>query len=289
VQTGSAVFLDTSIFIARMFHTPQKRRKILRRIEDYDISITSLIVKNEFKRRVLKEAQYLLNLLNKHESLDVVMNHVLNVLPPQSSRKQKIALNICLAMLPSIHSQSDDAERAERAKRYLRTLLRCGLSDFDASVDHVIRESGCACAKHPVIEKKPYKSYEFGPSKCSSSGHLCEVVSFLAKNREMVVKIRDRLYTVPEGKRSGEISMSIAFLDRIITDPSVAQELEPCSNVGDLLIALESLGIPTFYTLNAKESQHFCRALGQTLVVRPNNPDVDDVVCSASETSWPEF
>ena len=53
---------------------------------------------------------------------------------------------------------------------------------------------------------------------------------------------------------------------------------DPCLTVGDLMIALESVGIPTFYTLNGAESLFFCLALRQVLVVRPIDPAKEDIV-----------
>jgi hypothetical protein len=55
------------------------------------------------------------------------------------------------------------------------------------------------------------------------------------------------------------------------------------------MIAMESAGVPVFYTLNSNESQHLCRALKQTLVVRPKNPEHEDLVCLDTNGVWPEF
>lgn len=287
---GSAIFLDTSVQIARMFHTPQKRRKIGERIKNYDISVTSLVVRQEFKRRVLREAQYLLNQLQKYDSFDDVFSHVLNVLPAQSGRKRTIALNICLAMLPEVYPDSDDREKAERAKRLLRTLLRTGLTEFDGSVDHVVRDSGCACSKYPIREIKAYRRYDFGPDRCSGTdSSSCGIVDFLVSRQRETQQILGHLRELPPENKSKELQSAELFIEKVLEDPALATRLDPCSRVGDLLIALESVGIPFFYTLNSKESQHLCRALGQSLVFRPNDPEKDDVVCDASDTEWPEF
>ena len=44
-------------------------------------------------------------------------------------------------------------DRTERARRFLRTMLRTGLAMFEDEIDHVIREVDCACASYPVVEK----------------------------------------------------------------------------------------------------------------------------------------
>jgi hypothetical protein len=86
VPAGTAVFLDTSIQIARFVHGPETKRRIRERIDQYDLSITGEVVKQEFKRRLLKEAQYLLNLFDRFGSFQRVWRHVLDVLPPQGQR-----------------------------------------------------------------------------------------------------------------------------------------------------------------------------------------------------------
>ncbi len=83
---GNAVFLDTSIQIARIVHNEEIKVRIAWRISQYDLTVSSEVVKQEFKRRLLKEAQYLLNQLNRLTSLQKVMRHVIDNLPPQQNR-----------------------------------------------------------------------------------------------------------------------------------------------------------------------------------------------------------
>ncbi|MGH9855164.1 MAG: hypothetical protein ACREBD_35475, partial [Blastocatellia bacterium] len=109
------VFLDTSIQIARWIREREMKDRIAGRIKQYDSSATSLVVRQEFKRRLLKEARYLLNQLNHKGSLKKVQRHIVSILPPQQQRKR----NICLEMLTVLFEKADDAERTERAKRYL--------------------------------------------------------------------------------------------------------------------------------------------------------------------------
>jgi hypothetical protein len=90
-----------------------------------------------------------------------------------------------------------------------------------------------------------------------------------------------------ESMKTEEIRRCEAFLERVLADPSSAQSQDPRLAVGDLLIALESNGIPTFYTLNQKESQFFCDALGQELIVRPIDPLKEDNVFQFRRESEP--
>lgn len=281
----SEVFLDTSIMIARVIHAPETKHRIADRVNSFDTSLTSLVVKQEFRRRLLNEAQYLLDQLNKKESYEKVLRHITDFLPPQQYRKR----NICLQMLLTVFEEADDSELTDRAKRYMRQLLQHGLKEFDNSVSQVLWDSGCACSQHPVKERIPYKRYEFGPNECSKTGDACGVVEFLrTRGREMRC-VLDKLKSLPETKKSDELKRTESFIEKVLDDPVSAQKLDTCLKVGDLMIAMESVGISVFYTLNSKESQHLCRALGQTLIVRRKNPEHEDVVCSSEDENWPEF
>ncbi|MGH9937565.1 MAG: hypothetical protein ACREAM_15055, partial [Blastocatellia bacterium] len=177
----------------------------------------------------------------------------------------------------------------ERAKRYLRTLLRVGLTDFDSSVDAVIWDSNCACAHFPVEEKIPYKRYEFGPDKCIATGGSCGIAEFLRLRQQEMSRVLAHLKRIPDAGKSAELRKAETFIEKILENVDKVEEMEPCLTVGDLIIAMESAGVPAFYTLNSVESQHLCRALKQTLVVRPKNPAHEDVVCRNTNGAWPEF
>jgi hypothetical protein len=271
--------------IARTVHAPEMKRRIAERLEHHSQAVSSLVVKQEYKRRLLKEARYLLDLLNEKGSFQRVRRHVTGVLPRQMERKR----NICLDILDTIFEEASDTELTERARRYLRTLLRCGLNDFDNTVDYVLWQSGCACANYPVVEKVRYKRYEFGPERCEEVATRCGVSAFMEDHGQEIKRIIDYLEAIPANKKSDEIKKAEEFIRAILKDSTDINALNPCLTVGDLLIALESFGLDYFYTLNGKESQYLCRALKQSLIVRPKNPDRDDRLCLNTNADWPEF
>jgi len=160
--------------IARMVHSPETQHRIAERISNYESVVTSLVVKQEFKRRLLKEAQYLLNQLNSKGSYKKVLRHIMDVLPHQQQRKRNICLETMVMIFESTDDTANDAELTERAISYMRSLLRYGLSDFESGVDRIIWDSGCACSHLPIEEKSPYRLYEFGTDKCSRTGNCSE-------------------------------------------------------------------------------------------------------------------
>jgi hypothetical protein len=126
---------------------------------------------------------------------------------------------------------------------------------------------------------------------CSKTGDECGIVEFLELKRSLIEKIMQHLSSIPSGKIAGEKSLELQkaeeFIQSFLDSPSTVRSKDPCSTIGDLLIALESTDVPNFYTKNAKESQHLCRVLGQTLVVLKSNDE--EVICDKNEPQWPEF
>src|ERR1700730_4637461 len=102
------IFLDTSIQIARMVHGPKTKAGIRDRLAKHKKAYTGLVVRQEFKRRLLKEAEYLLRLLHRYNSFDEVNQHVIRLFGPWHARKR----NICLQTLAQVQGGTD-AERTE--------------------------------------------------------------------------------------------------------------------------------------------------------------------------------
>lgn len=276
-MTGSAIFLDTSIQIARFFHSPQTKQKIQERVDTYTICATSLVVRQEFKRRIMREARYLLSLFHRWKSFLMVRRWVDSVLPTQHNRKR----NICLALLDTIGEidgeKESDADTTDRAVSMLELLLEFGMQDFDDSVDHIFAESGCHCAREPVRVYRNGK-VDLGIEKCSRTEGQCGITEFLQGNVEILETIRQALAVTTPAKLSNELRMCNEFIAHCLTHPDDVEKRDPCTKVGDLLIALESRSIDTFYTLNETESQFFCPILHQHLIVRPVNYTYDDKI-----------
>lgn len=273
----STIFLDTSVQIARTVHSESIRRQVEERTSGYGQTMTGLVVRLEYKRRLLKEARYLLDQLDYRKSFEKVLRHVHDDLPPIQRRKSRI----CIQALITVDERDGDADRTERARLFLRNLLRFGLRDFDGGVDKVCDTSRCAAGASEVTEKKPYRSYDFGHDRCDRTKGSCGIGAFLAANREPLKKVLDYLRTLPKahGKKTDELEAAEKFIEAYLADPTNIEAKNPCSTVGDLLVALESQEAECFYTMNWKESTHLARVMRQDLVYRPPNGDKADVEC----------
>ncbi len=97
------------------------------------------------------------------------------------------------------------------------------------------------------------------------------------------------LQSLPADRTSQEIKSAIPFLNSVLRNPAAARAENPCTTAGDLLIALESAGLTEMYTMNCRESQHLCRALGQTMVYLPPDSQKEEMVCDRTAAEWPAF
>jgi hypothetical protein len=275
MSSKSAVFVDTSIQISRIFKSDELKSRIKERLSKFDLVLTGLVVRNEFRRRVMTEAQYLLRLLDKYKSAKRVQQHVNDELAGWHNQRKR---NISLNLLATYYPDRSDEEHTERLKRLLRSLLIAGLDDFDESVDSVIPDSGCACGRESVKEIEPYKRYDVGRNSCVETGDVCGIRPFLVSKRHEVQALATYLKELASTEKSEDIQRIEEVLVQLRTMPQTVSELELCKQVGDLLIALESSHIPSVYTQNIRESQHLSRALHQDLFYRDNHPDNDDQI-----------
>jgi hypothetical protein len=266
VTKHDVLFLDTTIQIARICHDPRIRESIQQRLSAISFSVTGEIVRLEYKRRFLKDARYLLDLFELYGDHRKVFRHVTEKLGRHQKRKQQISLQVLCTLMEG----EDDASLSDRAKLLLTGLVRDGLDEFEEDVGHVRSAINCGCASIGIKQKG--KRYDFGAEKCSKVGS-CGIVEFLDQHKQALHDILQHLEAIPAAELSVELERARDFIRLYNSNPGAVRAAEPCQTVGDLLIALESVEIPAFYTINERESTHLCKALEQSLIVRPSNAD----------------
>jgi len=279
----NTVQLDTSVQIARLLR-PALRKPIETSLSRYQRKSSGTIALQEFKRRVLKDAAYLLTKLNQTKSYKSALEYVTSVLPPKQERKK----TICQLLLHQILDNRSDEELTERARRYLRTLIMHGEKQFIDSLDEVVPESNCYLARLPVREKKRYLFYEI-ETRCSKTKGKCQIEQFLFERRDICKGLLEFLTQLPNQRMTTELEKAREFLSKLVAKDfaQIAHSEEPCLRYGDLVLALESQGYAVFYTMNHRESQAFADFLGQDLRVRPNNPENEEQTYLRSAKPWP--
>jgi len=279
-----AVFLDTSIQVARKIRETPMRQRISAWIRGYALNVSSGVVLQEFKNRVLRDAAYVLTKLRQTGSYAATLDFITNVLPRAQQRKMRI----CLPMLHRLLPGATDAELTERARLYFRTLLVYGEAEFAREIDSLLNSVDCYWAKTPIREKRPYTSYDFGSKYCDKTNGLCRIGEALKAKEAGCRALLAFLDALPGNRFTPELQRARDALRRIIAADFLGVQAENlCSTAGDLLIALESDGIPEMYTMNYRESQAFCDFFNQSVAVRPNDPSAEEVRYDAATKPWP--
>lgn len=152
-------------------------------------------------------------------------------------------------------------------------------------VDEILAGVNCALSKEEMEESgKSFRRQEIRCSKTRSGS--CGICDYVAQNQETLGRIKKYLEELPVSEANPETKKWKAALDIVMKDPAQSEQLDACLDLGDLFIALESSGIGTMYTMNAKDSKLLAKPLGQNLLVRPNMPTNDERKYLASDERW---
>lgn len=258
------VYLDTTILIASFIHSPKVKFEIRDKIKSFKNVLTGQIAQQEFTRRLLKEAEYLLGLLKKKKTVAAVQRHLLS-LSFHHNRK----FRICLQTLTTIEEGANDEDNADRLRFFLEELLEDGVQDIRELLGcEILADVGCASAIQEI--KKKGKSYHFPNSKCSSYGQ-CGISQFLTNHAD-TGPLKDFLLE-KQDQLTNELKDGLDFLTKVCEDSTCAPFHNPCLCFGDTIISLESRQADVFYTQNYKESQLLCEQSGQVLLLCPTNDD----------------
>lgn len=274
------IFIDTSILVSYFLRTNPKRQQIANQLQGKNV-ITCSVVLYEYKRRVLKEAEYLITLFNKKQTVAEVKDHLINVLLPVHSRKQKISLNILERVLG--HLPPD--EQKERAISLLHIFMIRARRSIEKFIDEERNMVGCECARHWLTVIRPYEKYDLGPMKCKKVKDQCGFVDYLNSNREMISSLRVFLEAKKDGL-SEEMMAVLEFLEATQTGFQTAPDFDPCNKLGDFLIALDSKDTMDMYTMNYKESRFFCEFFNQNMILSYPDPLKDDRTFSHHDLPW---
>lgn len=272
---GSAIFIDTSVQLLRFIGSKDIKAQINRMLSGYGFSVTSLVVRQEFKRRFLTDVRYVRTALEKNGFDPTTTLRYINA--KLSSPHNRRKLSICLNILASTGFNGHDIpDMGEKCHLILSRWEDFGIDLFDSSVGQVVKYSGCGCGASPKI----------GPTKCSVI-KTCKINDFIRSRPDQAKCILDFLNNATSPTKTAEIQKAEATLDRWLNSGTLPDKDNPCLTVGDLIIALESAGIPAFYTQNARESQFFCNAQEQTMIVQRNAGD--EVRLAADRAQWPAY
>jgi hypothetical protein len=271
------VFVETSVFIASHCHSPEQAKKI----EDYFgtgsglSKVSSLVVRQELKRRMLGDLDYLYRTLVRHNSYQKTYHHLVQLAGhPHHGNRARIGLGF-LGRLPE---ESND-DKFDRLKARLRRYIISILPTFDGWLDRLETGSGCSCGQFNPREttKNGKTTFEIGNIRCSEE-LLCPVGDFVSRSKHHCDQIATGLRHGSALNERAQIQDMLRFLAETNNPDFQAAEHDPCYTVGDLLITLESLAAKcaVVYTMNRKDFIPLCTSVGLTARILFHDPDKPD-------------
>ncbi len=259
------VFLDTSIHCCWLKGDDVTSR-IRRVLSLFRWVGTSTYTKLEYGQVILNQAEYFLRKLKEFDSLDQLLFHIANALPPQQHSKKVWGFNLL-----THHFGRNQAEVTERARLYLQTLMRMGTKFVEKKVDGPL-EDGTACywAKRGVTEKRD-GTLTWKTPDCKPSKRRCEIDTFFNRNREVFARIKEGIDNLPAKRRTSQLTGFSEIISGALTNPQcLLSYRNGCRRLADAIIAVDGQGYGAMFSQNVQESEILCRILGQTFYYLPN-------------------
>ena len=247
------IFLDTSVFCARLKHDALRGR-VEETTGRFSFRGTSSYVLLEYGNVILKEVKYFRNQLRRGMSLGDLQYRIVHEIPqPYNGNKLKWFFGLL-----QTHFNSPEAE--ERALLHMEEMLVVGTDEVRFLVDDV--RDGIEC---PWIE--PSGDWK-RPHDCHRRVDRCGIAEFFRENAAVFGKLKAACeQAVVDGQdATGQLSRFADLIAQAQDDASVLSDYSACRQVGDALIAVQSQKYRCFLTQNFHDSRVLCRVLEQLLL-----------------------
>jgi len=266
---STEVFLDTSIHCSRLKGS-DFRERISQVCCLFPWKATCTYTKVEYGNVVLAQAEYYLRKMDELGSLGKTLDFIGNVLLHRSHPKKVVwAFNLL-----ANHLGVDDAERTERARLYLRRLMKLGCAFVEESCDRPLQNgTDCYWAKCGVHQRRD-GSLEWRSPVCKRDRKKCRLDDFFTENEELFRQIKAAIDALPDQDKSGQLRDFSEVIDESLRNPTILLDYRAgCLRLADAIIAVESSAYKSMFSQNRKESELLTSVLGQAFYYLPPNPE----------------
>jgi len=251
-QKIKTIHIDTSLQIERC-KVQKKAQVVEQRLKEFGFKSTSSYAKLEFKRAWLQRLLYLYAASQNIDRLDELIgyiNHNLGAHPMHQRR-----LNTCLQAIESFLSKINEslspAAQLTRLQSHIRNAILSAYLWWDSSITHEYNGTGCARAAEQPIELSVGK-IDVSIPRCRRDNIKCSIHQFFEKNKEhfnaIKLKIEARVNIA-----SKELQETQKIIEAAESNPEYLCDDRNCSKLGDVLIAVDGLGMDYFAANNDKE------------------------------------
>ena len=266
---STEVFLDTSIHCSRLKGSLFQER-ISRVCRLFDWKATCTYTKVEYGNVVLAQAEYYLRRIDEDGSLEKTLDFIGNVLPHQLHPKKVVwSFNLLKK-----HYGANEAECTERARLYLRRLMKLGCAFVEESCDRPLQNgTGCYWAKYGVHKRRDGRLVWRSPV-CKRDRKKCRLDDFFTENGELFRQIKAAIDALPDEDKSRQLRDFSIVIDEALRNPTILLDYRAgCLRLADAIIAVESSGYKSMFSQNHKESKLLTSVLGQAFYYLPPNAE----------------
>jgi len=231
---------------------------------------TCTYTKVEYGNVVLAQAEYFLRKIDEFGSLEQALDFIGNVLPV-SRHSGKVVWSFNLLRRDF---GATDAERTERARLFLRRLMKLGAAFVEGQCDRPL-ENGTDCywAKRGVHERRDGRLIWQSPS-CKRARKKCRLDDFFTENGELFSQIKSAIDELPDACKSQQLRTFSEVIGEALRDPNILLDYQTgCQRLADAIIAVESSGYRSIFSQNVKESELLSSVLKQAFYYLPPNPE----------------
>ncbi len=275
IKLPMEVFLDTSIHLARL-RGDDWEAKVDGELAKFGFKGTGSYVKLEYGNQILTQAKYYLKELKRRGSLEKLADHINNNLIPTLSDHRRKSLWF-FNLLRRHFNHPDDTERAVSS---LRVLLHHGTAAVNDICDDV-HDGGIGCNWATQDGPKWTNPYVSPGTKAN-----CSLGQFFDEHRELFLKIKVAIDDLPDPPPKTRSRQSLespwkteqlsGFADLIglaCEDPTLLRKCKTCACLADAIIAVQSDGYKSMFTMDIGESTVLCRVLRQLHILLRNDLD----------------
>jgi len=271
--------LDTTVQISRLLKPSNDRVNVsLKSVTQEAQSVeASTYSKKEFGFSVISDCCTMLARLTRTKSLSDALNFI-EKYGYYKKRFRGRMLAICWRFFirktikdnwENYDENKRDIILAEELARFLRLYIPIWWEEFEEGLKLPLQDrTKCPFARKPPIDNG--KTFEFATKRKCSASNNCALPNMITGERRRALKLLDRLRGLDKGESTQELEKIKGVLESFFEKDEKNICYEMCNQgIGDLIIALETLGDRTLVTTNAKESNIISPAISQECIVLP--------------------
>lgn len=259
------VLLDTSIQIER-FKAARKSKPVEAALCDFRFKATSSYARFEFNRAWLRRLACVYEISTNAKSVHELFGLIEDKYGkhPAHVRWLTTCTQAAEAWLDKVPCPPGVGQDVRRARAHLRRWIFGAHEMWRQSITHEFDGTGCIRA-NAQPRKAPDGTLDVLGRACSKKRPSCHIVDFFVTHRDEFNTIAQAIKD--EGaEASVELKASIDIIAAAQKDPTYLCSSSVCQKLGDILIALDGLGMETYAAHNPREWTLLAKTLGKQLL-----------------------